>query len=476
MPMVMTMNGEQHSLAAAPLDLRTTPRARGNSGPTSPDSRVTSGAPTFPACTETDSLDKHVSKVKEESNEVCKQAASAPLTLPFRKRKIPVEFDSPENGDGSLRAAQGHEWTAGAGHSGSIVRLWPPFPNYGSFFCVSPVSVPEPINPVPHHTDHLLSTIALATRQDEDGDTPLHIAVVQGEIAIVYRLLQILLGRRSPDIFNNLRQTPLHLAVITQQAKLVEALLRAGADPKSLDRNGQTSLHLCCEYDQGDCLPVLLSHHSAPTCLETRNYEGLSPLHLAVLRSHKDLAAKLLTAGADINAMDIKSGLTPLMHAVESNNVNMVHFLIENGCDVNSQSYSGNTALHCACGRGQVDTVRLLLKNGADSGLKNYHNDTPVMVTTNKKITDALRGRSSKPIRVQDEIYVTTSPTQRSSSSPSPNQSRGCSPSSVLPMPHQRHSQSPKPPAVALYSVPLLSTSALSPTNIYPTARMDNNT
>ncbi len=32
-------------------------------------------------------------------------------------------------------------------------------------------------------------------------------------------------------------------------------------------------------------------------------YTGLTPLHLAVLRGHKDLARMLLDAGADINAM-----------------------------------------------------------------------------------------------------------------------------------------------------------------------------
>lgn len=64
-------------------------------------------------------------------------------------------------------------------------------------------------------------------------------------------------------------------------------------------------------------------------------------------------------------------------------------FLRQNGSDVNRQSYSGNTALHAACGRGQVEIVRLLLKSGADSSLKNYHNDTPVMVATNKKVRQA---------------------------------------------------------------------------------------
>lgn len=69
-------------------------------------------------------------------------------------------------------------------------------------------------------------------------------------------------------------QTPLHLAVITKQADMVEALLKAGADPTALDRNGQTALHLCCEYDQHNCLSVVLSMPSSATCLEIRNYEG----------------------------------------------------------------------------------------------------------------------------------------------------------------------------------------------------------
>lgn len=69
-------------------------------------------------------------------------------------------------------------------------------------------------------------------------------------------------------------QTPLHLAVITQQADMVDVLLRAGADPAALDRNGQTALHLCSEYDQSECLSVVLSLSSSPMCLEIRNYEG----------------------------------------------------------------------------------------------------------------------------------------------------------------------------------------------------------
>ncbi|XP_069559987.1 B-cell lymphoma 3 protein homolog [Brachyistius frenatus] len=490
----MTMNGDYQSVATAPLDLRTTNRERGSGGSRTPDckarardARVISGSPATPACTGTDSFGIRCSAARSapgsEATAACKRPAdTSTLKLPFRKRPFPFEPETqrqspaPSQSGDRFSPAEGQDFSfrenlpgrlersaddgrvgvapvtprrvveAGQSPDGYPICFLQPF-NYGQYpvYCLPPLL--EPSHPLAHQTEHLQAAITLATRQDEDGDTPLHIAVVQGELAIVCKLIQLLLwARKGLDIYNNLRQTPLHLAVITKQANMVETLLGAGADPAALDRNGQTTLHLCCEYDQRDCLSVVLSLSSSSTCLEIRNYEGLSPLHLAVLQGHKDLARMLLDAGADINAMDVKSGQSPLMHAVESNNSDMVHFLIETGCDVNSQSYSGNTALHSACGRGHVDTVRLLLKSGADSSLKNNHNDTPVMVAKNKKIAEVLRGRGSKQIRVQDH-YVSVSPhgsNLTESGSPSPSHSHGCSPSTTPHTPHHSASHSPK--------------------------------
>ncbi|KAL3059744.1 hypothetical protein OYC64_014360 [Pagothenia borchgrevinki] len=482
MPRIMTMNGDHQSVATAPLDLRTTTRERAaartpdcSSG--ARDARGTGGSPAPPACTGTDSLQINDTGVARK-----RKADKSSSSLPFRKRQFVVEPEpqrqspAPPEGEDCVPPAGNTELTlresltgrlevsadesrvcatpvtprrfteAGLSPDGYPIRIWHQF-DYGAYpvFCLP--SVPEPTHLLAHQAEHL-QTIAVATRQDEDGDTALHIAVVHEEMAIVCKLIKLLqLARRGLDVYNNLRQTPLHLAVITQQANMVDALVREGADPSALDRNGQTALHLCCEYDQHDCLSVVLSHPSSSTCLELRNYEGLSPLHLAVLRGHTQLAKMLLDAGADINAMDNKSGQSPLMHAVESNNADMVHFLIESGCDVNSQSYSGNTALHSACGRGQVDTVRLLLKSGADSSLKNYHNDTPVMVAKNKKITDVLRGRGSNQIRVQDQHCVSLSShgsNLTENGSPSSNHSYGYSPATTPHTPNRSTSHSPK--------------------------------
>ncbi|KAK2844827.1 hypothetical protein Q5P01_011486 [Channa striata] len=451
----MTMNGDRQSVATAPLDLRTTNRERGSAGSRAPDCK---GPPRDAAeGTGTDTLERHSPTARGASGsqivaERKRPADKSSIKLPFRKRHFHVEPDNqrqspaPSAGGDRVSPSDDTDFACQERSVGRLerspdrTRIAPVLPRRfeepGASLADYPIHLLPPLNFVPqpnhalvHQTENLLTAIALATRQDEDGDTALHVAVVKGELVVVATLIHYLLvAQRSPDIYNNLRQTPLHLAVITQQPRMVLALLNAGADPAALDRNGQTAFHLCCEYNQPECLSVVLS--SSPPCLEIRNFEGFSPLHLAVLRGHKDLARMLLDAGADINAMDVKSGQSPLMHAVESNNVDMVHFLIENGCDVNSQSYSGNTSLHSACGRGQVDTVRLLLKSGADSSLKNYHNDTPVMVAKNKKIADVLRGRGSKP-RGQDQHGMSVSPHGSSlmeNGSPSPNHSRANTP------------------------------------------------
>lgn len=386
---------------------------------------------------------------------------------------------------------------------GYQVQAFQPYchpPGYSVYQWPHLIPLPQPMSPLPQpqQAEQLLADVAMATHPDEDGDTALHIAVARGEKVLVLRLIELLvLAKRDLDIYNNLRQTPLHLAVITDQAALVEALLSAGADPAALDRNGQTAVHLCCEHDQRNCLSVVLSHASSSSlsstspCLDIRNYEGLTPLHLAVQGDRKYLVRMLLDAGADINAMDVKSGQSPLTHAVGSNNTEMVHFLIENGCDVNGQSYSGNTALHSACGRGQVDTVRLLLWNGADSSLKNYHNDTPVMVAKNKKVTDVLRGRSSKHSRAHEQNMTVASPctvTQHLQSrvsgekihaqgSPSPNRNVEGSPSTTPHTPHHSASQSPR--GAISFSPPSQSTEGLlgrdSPMDSQPSQRNSSN-
>ncbi|KAK2499997.1 hypothetical protein MC885_004227 [Smutsia gigantea] len=187
--------------------------------------------------------------------------------------------------------------------------------------------------------------------------------------------------------------TPLHLAVITTLPSVVRLLVMAGASPMALDRHGQTAAHLACEHRSPTCLRALLDSAAPGSVdLEARNYDGLTALHVAVNTECPEAVRLLLERGADIDAVvskrvrgDIKSGRSPLIHAVENNSLSMVQLLLQHGANVNAQMYSGSSALHSASGRGLLPLVRTLVRSGADSGLKNCHNDTPLMVARSRR-------------------------------------------------------------------------------------------
>ncbi|KAM8927769.1 B-cell lymphoma 3 protein [Pelodytes ibericus] len=247
----------------------------------------------------------------------------------------------------------------------------------------------------------LQADIDVATKPDEDGDTALHIAVVHGNILAVKRLICLLShAGKTLDCLNNLRQTPLHLAVITDQPALVCLLCENGCSPQIPDRNGQTCIHLACEYESIRSLEVLLRGSAGD--LDATNYQGMTALHVAINVGHQDTALCLLDNGADVDAVEVKSGRSPLIQAVENGCEELVSLLLRRGGKVNAQTYAGNTALHVASGRGLEEIARILLKSGADSGIKNCHNDTSITVAKNRRMADILRGKSSSP-RAQHE-------------------------------------------------------------------------
>lgn len=215
----------------------------------------------------------------------------------------------------------------------------------------------------------------LAATQDENGDTPLHLAIIHGQKTVIQQLVQVIMSIPSQQILNianNLCQTPLHLGVITQQKRLVEFLLQAGADPTLLDRSGNSVLHLAVQAGDDEMLKILLKYLNVSNMylLNEPNYHGLFPVHWALKTKNGkclDILNLLVGKGANVNAAERKSGRTPLHLAVDMDNINIATYLVKKlGADVNARTFGGNTPLHLAAAMGSPILTKMLIKAGAD--------------------------------------------------------------------------------------------------------------
>ncbi|KAM6916490.1 nuclear factor NF-kappa-B p100 subunit [Xenentodon cancila] len=225
----------------------------------------------------------------------------------------------------------------------------------------------------------------LCSIQDGNGDTPLHLSVIHQQTGVTQQLVHTLLSSQQQSVLNtpnHLQQTPLHLAVITRQSKAVELLLRAGADPSLLDRDGRSPLHLAALAGDSSMIRLLLAHlgEHHTHLVNMPDYHGLQPLHLAVRRDGERCLRLLVEGGAKINAPEQKSGNAALHLAVRENLFKVACTLItELKADVNACTFGGNTPLHLAASLGSPTLCSMLVAAGAD---KNMENDEPLFFSS----------------------------------------------------------------------------------------------
>lgn len=144
--------------------------------------------------------------------------------------------------------------------------------------------------------------------EDRLGNSPLHIAVEQGEREIIIALLE---AGVNPDIRNDEGMAPIHVAASMVEPGLLKVLGENGADIDAKDRNGMTALHYGAGSEKG-CVDVLLAL-GADTSV--KDAEGMTPLHHAMLdnnaaRDMDGIVKALVAHGADIHAKD-NDGDTP---------------------------------------------------------------------------------------------------------------------------------------------------------------------
>ncbi|XP_074521088.1 NF-kappa-B inhibitor zeta [Halichoeres trimaculatus] len=274
----------------------------------------------------------------------------------------------------------------------------------------------------------------LLNMQDSDGDTFLHIAVAQGKRALTFVLAAKMANCGSLDMKEHNGQTALQIAAAINQPLIVQDLLGHGAQVNTRDLWGRSPLHVCAEKGHFLSLQSIwrtLTGSGKPIDVDLHNYDGLTPLHAAVLshntvvREHRsegnscshrameqlqrrqmyvECVKTLLLMGASCGAKDLKSGRTCLHMAAEEANVELLHIFLNDPSSlsiINIKTFSGNTALHVVSSlrnrNTQVEAAKLLMRKGADPGIRNFENDLPSQLApegaVGEKVRKILKGK-----------------------------------------------------------------------------------
>uniref|UniRef100_A0A2K6G867 NF-kappa-B inhibitor zeta n=1 Tax=Propithecus coquereli TaxID=379532 RepID=A0A2K6G867_PROCO len=264
--------------------------------------------------------------------------------------------------------------------------------------------------------------------KDADGDTFLHIAVAQGRRALSYVLARKMNALHMLDIKEHNGQSAFQVAVAANQHLIVQDLVNLGAQVNTTDCWGRTPLHVCAEKGHSQVLQAIQKgamRSNQFVDLEATNYDGLTPLHCAVMahnavvhelqrnqqphspevqelllknKSLVDTIKCLIQMGATVEAKDRKSGRTALHLAAEEANLELIRLFLElPSClsFVNAKAYNGNTALHVAASLQyrvtQLDAVRLLMRKGADPSTRNLENEQPVHLVPDGPVGEQIR-------------------------------------------------------------------------------------
>lgn len=216
-------------------------------------------------------------------------------------------------------------------------------------------------------------TIDKYFEQDEDGYTKLHIAIVQNLEPAINALTQLVPDSSYLNIRNFYGQTPLHLAVLEGQHETVRKLINAGADVNARDNRCNTALHHAVMNGSSRCAQTIVSAVSSLkdmkllANLEQWNYEGETCFFIACKARNLLLMRLLASNGADINAREGRSGYSPLHMAVESKATEVIKFLCEESksLQIDTENYAGLTAFQLSLMTYQENVANYLMTKGA---------------------------------------------------------------------------------------------------------------
>ncbi len=218
----------------------------------------------------------------------------------------------------------------------------------------------------------LIKSSASMNFRDKYNRTYLMLSADSGKANIVKMLLD-----RSKNHINDKDGQGLTALMYAAKGKHYQAakfLVESGAEVYLKDSMGNTAL--IYGVNSKEITALLLDNGSKITETDRRGY---TPLMRAVDYENIGVVRELIKRGAEINAVDHKEKQSSLMISIYKRNIEMVTELLDGGADVNQRDVSGQSAIFMAASRGLTEIISALLDHGSVVDPINSHGDTPLM-------------------------------------------------------------------------------------------------
>lgn len=184
--------------------------------------------------------------------------------------------------------------------------------------------------------------------------------------------------------------SPLRIAIKNGNINTLVRLINYGADINEVNEQGESVLDYAFSEEHIDIAKYLIRKGSI---INKKYYEELKHLN----ENPQEMPDYF---NNNCNSIHRKvRGYTTLMISCQNNLVNVVYYLINQGVDVNEKSEYHEIALHHAITGGNYEIVKLLIENGADIHVKDDDNLTTLMYASRedrKEIVQLLIDKGAK--------------------------------------------------------------------------------
>lgn len=223
-----------------------------------------------------------------------------------------------------------------------------------------------------------------ALKQGSTLDKELHNATIARDATRVEYLLK---RGAKVNARDDEGKTPLIVAVASGDISLISGLLAYGADPNAQDHDGWTAAMHAVRSNEPKIFRLMGQYKANYNLV---NSDDMTALAMAVMNNKANAAVAMLDTGAKPDFAMGAAKYNALMLAVKKGNQQMAQTLLQYKANPNAKNTGGLTPLMIAAFSNHDMIVSLLLKAGANPKLKDGHGKTALMLAKENDADKAI--------------------------------------------------------------------------------------